>query len=473
MSRKRDYFFLETCSILMAILFFNVAQVWASDEQKAKEIIENQCSSCHKFEGKPESKFNLEGPDLMWAGNKYQRPWLIHWLTGKEENLYPKGYRWDKSQKQIKHPTLSSSDANKVADYFVKHYKDSRIKKSFVDLSTFTEKEAQFGAEIYKNFSCLGCHQIIENGKKIGGPISVTLYDAGNRYNLDWWSRFAENPQDFTPHSGEYLADLSMLGARYIIGYLMTLGVEDFKYYEPWTSKEFKNTNVKNGARVYKEYCIQCHGPQGKGDGPGASGLEPKPAVHAQMALSDFPEDYLYNVVYHGGKAVGKSPNMPDWGLTLPTQDVADVIAFLRDNFKGGDASTTGTELKTAQSGSDSCVQKRSTKTAPASYLKRKNPLPANDANIQAGKALFMKDAKPVACQMCHGKKGNGKGPGAGGMSPRPRNFTCSAMMNDISDGQLFWVVKNGSSGTGMMAFKNLKDKQVWQLVHYIRTLAN
>ena len=271
----------------------------------------------------------------MWAGNKYQRPWLIRWLTGKEENLYPKGYRWDISQQQIQHPSLSSVDANIVADYFIKHYQDPRIKKSFVDLSTLTEREAELGADIFRNFSCLGCHQIKEDGKKIGGPISANLYDAGNRYNLDWWSRFAENPQDFTPHSGEYLADLSMLGARYIIGYLMTLGVEDFKYYEPWNSKEFKNTNIKNGAQVYKEYCVQCHGTQGKGDGPGASGLDPKPAVHAELPLSDYPDDYLYNLVFYGGKSVGKSPNMPDWGMTIPKQDLADLLAYLRTTFKG------------------------------------------------------------------------------------------------------------------------------------------
>jgi mono/diheme cytochrome c family protein len=469
MHYKKPFSVLNIFSLIMLSFYLIPSLMWASDEQKAKEIIQNQCSTCHKFEGEPESKFNLKGPDLMWAGNKYQRPWLIRWLTGKEENLYPKGYRWDNSQSKIQHPALSLVDANTVADYFIQHNQDPRIKKSFVDLATFTERESQFGADIFRKFSCLGCHQIKEDGKKIGGPISANLYDAGNRYNLDWWSRFAENPQDFTPHSGEYLADLSMLGARYIIGYLMTLGVDDFKYYEPWTSKEFKNTNIKNGARVYKEYCMQCHGSKGKGDGPGASGLEPKPAVHAQMALSDFPEEYLYNVVYHGGNAVGKSPNMPDWGLTLPTQDIADVIAFLRDNFKGGDSTATTPEPKMVKS--TGCVQKHKAKKAPATYLKRENPLPATETHFKAGKALFLKEAKPVPCQMCHGKKGDGKGLGAGGLNPRPRDFTCSAMMKNIPDGQLFWTIKNGSSGTGMMAFRKLKDEQVWQLVYYIRTL--
>ncbi len=218
---------------------------------------------------------------------------MVRWLTGKEENLYPNGYRWDLSESQAKHPVLSDTEANHVADYFEKHFRDARIKKSFVDLSTFTEMEAQLGAEIFKQFSCMGCHQIKEDGKKIGGPISVTLYDAGKRYNLDWWSRFAENPQDFTPHSGEYLADLSMRGARHIIGYLMTLGVDDFKYFEPWKTEPFQKADSKRGVKVYREYCVQCHGPQGRGDEPGAAGLDPKPAVHAELPLSDYPDDYF------------------------------------------------------------------------------------------------------------------------------------------------------------------------------------
>jgi mono/diheme cytochrome c family protein len=115
----------------------------------------------------------------------------------------------------------------------------------------------------------------------------------------------------------------------------MTLGVENYKYYEPWKSDHFKNADAKRGAPIYKEYCTQCHGANGQGDGPGASGLEPKPAVHAKMALSEFPEDYLYNVIFYGGKSVGKSPNMPDWGLTIPPQGVADLIAYLRVTFKG------------------------------------------------------------------------------------------------------------------------------------------
>ena len=155
------WFFL---AVLFTPIVF-ITPLYAGDSSSAQQLIQDQCSSCHKFAGQYESKFNLKAPDLMWGGNKYQRPWLIRWLTGKEENLYPNGYRWDLAREQIKHPVLSEPDANQVADYFEKHLLDSRIKKSFVNLSTLSEMEAGFGAKIFKDYSCLGCHQIKEDGK--------------------------------------------------------------------------------------------------------------------------------------------------------------------------------------------------------------------------------------------------------------------------------------------------------------------
>lgn len=325
---------------LVALLSWAFFVAFASESQadggkSAREIVTTVCADCHRLSGTPTSRFDLKAPDLIWAGVKYQRDWLLSWLEGKEENLYPNTYRWDKPAGPFTHMKLSAKDAVAVADYIEKNLLDPRVQKGVFNLKNLTEREVAFGAAIYKDVSCFGCHQIKEDGKKAGGPISVTLYTAGKRYNLDWLYRFAANPQDFTPHSGEYLADATGLQVRYLLGYLMVQGVEGYKYYEPWKSEHFKNAVAERGAKTYKIYCAQCHGFKGEGNGPGASGLDPKPAVHAKMPLSEMPDDYLYNVVYYGGKSVGKSSSMPDWGLTIPPQDFADLIAYLKKTFKG------------------------------------------------------------------------------------------------------------------------------------------
>jgi len=40
---------------------------FAQEENLGEQLVKGQCSSCHKFEGEQESKFNLKAPDLIWG----------------------------------------------------------------------------------------------------------------------------------------------------------------------------------------------------------------------------------------------------------------------------------------------------------------------------------------------------------------------------------------------------------------------
>jgi len=111
------------------------------------------------------------------------------------------------------------------------------------------------------------------------------------------------------------------------------------------------------------------------------------------------------------------------------------------------------------------CPQPRKTKSAPGGDAKKDMTGKANKAN---GKKLYQKKAKPMACAMCHGAKGDGNGKLGAGLKPKPRNFTCAATMKKISAGQMFWIIKNGSKGTPMIPQK-LKDKEIWDVIKYIR----
>ncbi|WP_447969762.1 c-type cytochrome [Nitrospira sp. M1] len=443
----------------------------AADQQQAEKTLTTVCSTCHKIKGQAQSRFEIQAPDLMWAGSKFQKDWMIDWLTGKEPTMYQKSYRWDQSQKPTPHMTVSDEEAQALAEYIETHLQDPRVKNNAIDMATFSKQEAKFGEEIFKQHSCIGCHQIMVDGKQTGGPQSTSFFNSGQRLKADWIYRFNSNPPDFVPHSGEFVGDVSELGLRYVTGFIATRGVEDFPFYEPWKSEEFDHPRVENGAQIYKEYCAQCHGAEGKGDGPAASGLEPKPAVHANIPFDKIPLDYLYNVIYYGGKGVGKSSLMPYWGLTIGgKQGVADVIAYLKTTFKG--APETASTASAVGGPSGVCPQPRNTKQAPGKFRKLTNPLPSSPENIKAGEKLFHETAQPLACKQCHGDKGDGNGPMGAALNPHPRNFTCGKTMKDISDGQMFWIIKNGSPGTGMMAFPGMPDNQIWQLIHYLRHLA-
>ncbi len=111
------------------------------------------------------------------------------------------------------------------------------------------------------------------------------------------------------------------------------------------------------------------------------------------------------------------------------------------------------------------CPQPRKTKSAPGGISKKDNTAKADKAN---GKKLYQKKAKPMACKMCHGAKGGGDGKLGKALKPAPRDFTCKKTMKKVSAGQMFWIIKKGSKGTGMAPMK-LKDKEIWDVIKYVR----
>lgn len=130
--------------------------------------------------------------------------------------------------------------------------------------------------------------------------------------------------------------------------------------------------------------------------------------------------------------------------------------------------------LTLATAGADAhCGADRQTARAPQAMLEKRNPLTSSRANLRAGKALYQGKGSGPGCALCHGKRGEGDGPLAEGMLPPPRRFSCEKTIDGIVDGQLFWVIRHGSPGTGMPAHDSLTEQQIWQVVLYLRSLAS
>ena len=87
------------------------------------------------------------------------------------------------------------------------------------------------------------------------------------------------------------------------------------------------------------------------------------------------------------------------------------------------------------------------------------NPLPKSPEIVKQGKALY--DGKG-ACFNCHGKEGDGNGPLAAQLNPSPRNFRHHGFWRYRTEGEVFWVIKNGSAGTSMVGFGGqLTDEEI------------
>ena len=98
------------------------------------------------------------------------------------------------------------------------------------------------------------------------------------------------------------------------------------------------------------------------------------------------------------------------------------------------------------------------------------NPLQATEDNLEKGKAIFLGKA---FCATCHGRDGRGLGDIQGLRGKLPRNFTDQAWQAARTDGELFWILKNGSPGTDMAPFIPLvlTEEEAWQVLLFVRSL--
>jgi mono/diheme cytochrome c family protein len=109
-----------------------------------------------------------------------------------------------------------------------------------------------------------------------------------------------------------------------------------------------------------------------------------------------------------------------------------------------------------------------------AAAKKDKSPLydKAENASpeiVAEGKALF--EGKGT-CINCHGKEGNGQGPAGAVLNPGPRDFTNCKFHKKRKDGELMWVIKNGSPGTGMVPLvpATISEEEAWKVIAYERS---
>jgi predicted CXXCH cytochrome family protein len=91
------------------------------------------------------------------------------------------------------------------------------------------------------------------------------------------------------------------------------------------------------------------------------------------------------------------------------------------------------------------------------------NPLGRDGGDVVAGHELFQKD-----CETCHGF--DGAGHTRIGAAQYPRAPALRALVASLSDGEVFYHIRNGIRNTGMPSW-DLPDRQVWQLVLALRDL--
>ena len=213
------------------------------------------------------------------------------------------------------------------------------------------------------------------------------------------------------------------------------------------------------GQVVYQKWCAGCHGDQGKGDGPGAGHLLPKPRDFTKAlyqvrstATGEVPtDDDIRRAIDEG---MGGS-SMPAWKNTLSSAERAALVQYVK-TFSN--AFTTAPKLLAW--GSD-----------PG----------GNQAAVDSGRALF----RVIQCFKCHGEQARGDGRSAPTLKDDWGNPIRAADLSQnwrfngggtVED--IYHRLRTGLDGTPMPSFsdqidaKVITDGDLWRIAHYLRSLA-
>ena len=102
----------------------------------------------------------------------------------------------------------------------------------------------------------------------------------------------------------------------------------------------------------------------------------------------------------------------------------------------------------------------------PVDAARQANPVKSSPESLERAKKWWTLD-----CAMCHGKDGDGKGEIAVESKLQIADFTDPATLKDHTDGELFYVIKNGHQDMPPEGTR-VKTEENWDLVNYVRSLA-
>ncbi len=85
------------------------------------------------------------------------------------------------------------------------------------------------------------------------------------------------------------------------------------------------SSDTQTGQTLYENFCLSCHGPAGKGDGPAASTLQPRPADLAAL-LQTHDDKYLAARISEGKEGTA----MVAWKNVLSEAQIGQIVAYLR-----------------------------------------------------------------------------------------------------------------------------------------------
>ncbi len=214
------------------------------------------------------------------------------------------------------------------------------------------------------------------------------------------------------------------------------------------------------GALLYHNYCSVCHGDRGDGKSRAAAALSTVPRdFSSEASKRELTRERIVLAITHGRPGTA----MVGWKTQLSDADIGVLADHLLTQFVQRDSSAP--EPRAAISGTQAHGGRQADAAAPVVRLDMTAAFPNQlKGKLSRGAVFYMAN-----CATCHGAAGDGAGPRAYFIRPKPRNFLDPANQGRFNRVTLFQAVSEGRVGTEMPAWKQVASaQQIADVAEYV-----
>lgn len=194
------------------------------------------------------------------------------------------------------------------------------------------------------------------------------------------------------------------------------------------------------GSKIYADFCSVCHGDTGKGAVWATSGLKPPPVDFTSAGTQEkLDRARMIRSVSYGRAETA----MTGWKNRLSDAEIEVVVDYVITSFM-------------SNSKAEKTMEASASVTSDSTKADMSRPLPDNlIGDVERGAAIYM-----GSCSACHGVTGDGRGPRAYFINPKPRNFLHTSSRASFNLPTIYKAVAKGKLRTEMPAWEKVLNRQ-------------